>query len=44
MLLLVLVLAAALHQAIALPELFMDWEGQRMLSISSERCQVFVDR
>jgi hypothetical protein len=45
MLLLVLVLAAAaLRQAIALPELFMDWEGQRMLSISSERCQVFVDR
>ncbi|XP_059490088.1 phospholipase A2 phaiodactylipin-like [Neocloeon triangulifer] len=28
---------------IATSELFMDWEGQRLLSISSERCQVFVD-
>jgi hypothetical protein len=41
---LLVLLALAAHQASALPELFMDWEGQRMLSVSSERCQVFVDR
>jgi len=40
----VVLLSLSAVQVIATPELFMDWEGQRMLSISSERCQVFVDR